>query len=41
LRAPDRRAIARDAGYYDQTHLIGDFRDLVGLTPSAYLARRA
>lgn len=33
--------IARDAGYYDQAHLIGDFRDLVGLTPSAYLARRS
>lgn len=32
--------IAADAGYYDQAHLIGDFRDLVGVTPSAY-ARRA
>jgi AraC-like DNA-binding protein len=25
--------IASDAGYYDQAHLIGDFRDLVGITP--------
>lgn len=36
----DWAAIARDAGYYDQAHLIGDFRDLVGLTPSAYRARQ-
>jgi len=28
--------IATAAGYYDQAHLITDFRDLVGLTPSAY-----
>jgi AraC-like DNA-binding protein len=28
--------IAVDAGYYDQAHLIGDFRELVGLTPSAF-----
>lgn len=40
-RSSDWGAIARDAGYYDQAHLIGEFRDLVGLTPSAYLARRA
>jgi AraC-like DNA-binding protein len=39
-RSRDWGVIARDAGYYDQAHLIGDFRDLVGLTPSAYLARR-
>jgi AraC-like DNA-binding protein len=36
-RSRDWGAIARDAGYYDQAHLIGDFRDLVGLTPTAYL----
>jgi len=40
-RSRDWGVIARDAGYYDQAHLIGDFRDLVGLTPSAYLARRS
>ena len=37
----DWAAIARDAGYYDQAHLIGDFRALVGLTPTAFLARRS
>jgi AraC-like DNA-binding protein len=31
--------IAVDAGYYDQSHLIADFRDLVGLTPGAFLRR--
>jgi AraC-like DNA-binding protein len=25
------------AGYYDQTHLVKEFRDLVGTTPSSYL----
>jgi AraC-like DNA-binding protein len=40
-RSTDWGVIARDTGYYDQAHLIGDFRDLVGLTPSAYLARRS
>jgi AraC-like DNA-binding protein len=35
----DWSRIARDAGYYDQAHLIADFRDLVGLTPGAFLAR--
>jgi AraC-like DNA-binding protein len=38
--AADWGRVAADAGYYDQAHLIADFRDLVGLTPSAY-ARRA
>ena len=31
--------IAADAGYYDQAHLISDFRELVGLTPGAFLKR--
>ncbi|SET78337.1 transcriptional regulator, AraC family [Stigmatella erecta] len=31
--------IAASAGYYDQAHLIGDFRELVGLTPGAFLKR--
>jgi AraC-like DNA-binding protein len=31
--------IAADVGYYDQAHLIADFRELVGLTPSAYRKR--
>jgi len=33
--------IAAHAGYYDQAHLIGEFRKLIGLTPSAFLQRRA
>ena len=35
----DWARIAADAGYYDQAHLISDFRELVGLTPSAFLKR--
>ncbi|MBX3252320.1 MAG: AraC family transcriptional regulator [Myxococcales bacterium] len=31
--------IALEAGYYDQAHLIADFRDLVGLTPIAFAKR--
>lgn len=40
-RSTDWSAIARNAGYYDQAHLIGDFRALTGLTPTAFVARRA
>ncbi|HEX4511920.1 MAG TPA: helix-turn-helix transcriptional regulator [Polyangiaceae bacterium] len=32
--------IASAAGYYDQAHLIGDFRDLVGITPAAFVNLR-
>jgi AraC-like DNA-binding protein len=35
----DWARIAADAGYYDQAHLIADFRRLVGLTPGAFLKR--
>src|ERR1043166_3412900 len=31
--------IAADVGYYDQAHLIAEFRQLVGLTPTAFLKR--
>jgi transcriptional regulator GlxA family with amidase domain len=31
--------IAADAGYYDQAHLIADFRELIGLTPGAFQRR--
>ena len=37
----DWARIAVDAGYYDQSHLIADFRDLVGITPGAFLKRVA
>ncbi|WP_394830152.1 helix-turn-helix transcriptional regulator [Pendulispora rubella] len=35
----DWARIAADSGYYDQAHLIADFRELVGLTPGAFLKR--
>jgi methylphosphotriester-DNA--protein-cysteine methyltransferase len=28
-------ALALDAGFYDQSHMIDDVRELTGLTPSA------
>lgn len=31
--------VAIDAGYYDQAHLAADFRDLLGLTPTAFAKR--
>lgn len=33
--------VAREAGYYDQSHLIADFRELTGSTPGALLSRSA
>ncbi|MCA9516791.1 MAG: AraC family transcriptional regulator, partial [Myxococcales bacterium] len=38
--APSWGEVAAAAGYYDQAHLNGEFRDLLGLTPSAFAARR-
>jgi AraC-like DNA-binding protein len=35
----DWARIAADTGYYDQAHLIADFRQLVGLTPGAFVTR--
>jgi AraC-like DNA-binding protein len=37
-RLPDWCEVAFDAGYYDQSHLIRDFRQFAGLTPAAYYA---
>jgi AraC-like DNA-binding protein len=31
-------ALAVDAGYYDQSHFIHDFRDMIGITPSEFLS---
>ena len=38
-RSTDWVRIASDAGYYDQAHLIAEFRELIGLTPGAFLKR--
>ncbi|PXA86154.1 hypothetical protein DMC47_35530 [Nostoc sp. 3335mG] len=38
--APDWADLAHDIGYYDQSHLIREFREFAGMTPSDYLARR-
>ena len=35
----DWARIAPEAGYYDQAHLISDFRELVGFTPGAFVKR--
>jgi AraC-like DNA-binding protein len=32
---------AAEHGYYDQSHLIHDFRELAGITPTAYRPRSA
>jgi AraC-like DNA-binding protein len=37
----DWTRIAAEAGYYDQSHLIADFRELTGNTPGALLKRPA
>ena len=38
---PDWGAIATGVGYYDQAHLIADFRAVTGTTPTAWLRARA
>jgi AraC-like DNA-binding protein len=37
----DWAAVAAEHGYSDQSHLIDEFRDLVGITPADYLRSRA
>jgi AraC-like DNA-binding protein len=39
-RDVDWAAVALACGYYDQAHLIHEFRDLTGMCPSAYLRHR-
>jgi AraC-like DNA-binding protein len=39
--ALDWAALAQELGYFDQAHLIADFRALVGWTPASYARRYA
>jgi AraC-like DNA-binding protein len=38
--SPDWSRVAAECGYYDQPHLVHEFRRLSGLTPNEYLASR-
>ena len=38
--APEWAYVAAQHGYYDQAHLIDEFRDLTGVTPGQYIRRR-
>ncbi len=38
LPEPDWAEVAADHGYYDQSHLIRDFREYAGMTPGQYAA---
>jgi len=38
LRTVDWAEVALISGYYDQAHMANDFRNIAGMTPSAYLA---
>jgi AraC-like DNA-binding protein len=37
-RAADLATVAAELGYADQAHLCGDFRAVLGFTPSSYRA---
>lgn len=40
-QAPDWAQVAAACGYFDQSHLIHDFRSFTGFTPEEYLRRRS
>jgi transcriptional regulator GlxA family with amidase domain len=40
-RPVDWTAVAAEHGFYDQAHLVNDFRELTGVAPSAYQPRSA
>jgi len=39
FESPDWAALAIECGYFDQSHLIADFRRFAGMTPSRYRPR--
>lgn len=40
IESPDWAALAIECGYFDQSHLIADFRRFAGMTPSRYQPRQ-
>jgi len=39
--APDWADLALEGGFYDQSHLVNEFRALCGVTPTEFLGRTA
>jgi AraC-like DNA-binding protein len=37
--SPDWPALAQETGYYDQPHMIREFKEFAGLTPGEHLSR--